>query len=93
MAHHETGLSFLKHVEFMGPYVFLIALLMISKIPFRSFKQLRTRFGHFFFFGSIIGGFTTLALGGPGGSVLLCLLLIYVLDGLLKKMLSIIHPS
>jgi CDP-diacylglycerol--serine O-phosphatidyltransferase len=93
MAHHETGLSFLKRVEFMGPYVFLIALLMISTIPFRSFKQFRTRFGQFLFFGSIIGGFTTLALGGPGGSVLLCLLLIYVLDGLVKKMLSIFHPS
>ena len=93
MAHHETGLSFLKSVEFMGPYVFLIALLMISTIPFRSFKQFRTRFGQFLFFGSIIGGFTTLALGGPGGSVLLCLLLTYVLDGLVKKMLSIIHPS
>ena len=92
MAHHETGLSFLKSVEFMGPYVFLIALLMISTIPFRSFKQFRTRFGQFLFFGSIIGGFTTLTLGGPGGFVLLCLLLIYVLSGLVKKMLSIIHP-
>jgi CDP-diacylglycerol--serine O-phosphatidyltransferase len=92
MAHHETGLSFLKSVEFMGPYVFLIALLMISTIPFRSFKQFRTRLGQFLFFGSIIGGFTTLALGGPGGFVLLCLLLTYVLDGLVKKMLSIIHP-
>ncbi len=93
MAHQETGLSFLKSVEFMGLYVFLIALLMISTVPFRSFKQFRTRFGQFLFFGSIIGGFTTLALGGPGGSVLLCLLLTYVLDGLVKKMLSIIHPS
>jgi CDP-diacylglycerol--serine O-phosphatidyltransferase len=91
MAHHETGLSFLKRVGFMGPYVFLIALLMISTIPFRSFKQFRTRFGQFLFFGSIIGGFTTLALGGPGGSVLLCLLLTYVLDGLVQKMLSISH--
>jgi CDP-diacylglycerol--serine O-phosphatidyltransferase len=91
MAHHETGLSFLKRVGFMGPYVFLIALLMISTIPFRSFKQFRTRFGQFLFFGSIIGGFTTLALGGPGGSVLLCLLLVYVLDGLVQKMLSISH--
>jgi CDP-diacylglycerol--serine O-phosphatidyltransferase len=93
MAHHETGLLFLKSVKFMGPYVFLIALLMISTVPFRSLKQFRTRFGQFLFFGSIIGGFTTLAFGGPGGSVLLCLLLIYVLDGLVKKMLSIIHPS
>ncbi len=84
MAHHETGLSFLKSVEFMGPYLFLIALLMISTIPFRSFKQFRTRFGQFLFFGSIIGGFTTLSLGGPGGSVLLCLLLAYVLDGLVN---------
>ncbi len=84
MAHQETGLSFLKSVEFMGPYIFLIALLMISTIPFRSFKQFRTRFGQFLFFGSIIGGFTTLSLGGPGGSVLLCLLLAYVLDGLVN---------
>jgi CDP-diacylglycerol--serine O-phosphatidyltransferase len=91
MAHHETGLSFLKRVEFMGPYVFLVALLMISTIPFRSFKQFRTRFGQFIFFGSIVGGFTTLALGGPGGSVLLCLLLTYVLSGLVKKVLSIIY--
>ena len=93
MAHQETGLSFLKHVEFMGPCVLLIALLMMSKIPFRSFKQFRTRFGQFLFFGSIVGGFTILALGGPGGAVLLCLLLTYVLDGLVKKMLSTIHSS
>jgi CDP-diacylglycerol--serine O-phosphatidyltransferase len=91
MAHHEMGLSFLKRVEFMGPYLFLIALLMISKIPFRSFKQFRTRLGQFIFFGSIVGGFTTLAFGGPGGTVLLCLLLTYVLSGLLKKVLSFIH--
>ena len=32
MAHHETGFSFLKRVEFMGPYVFLIALLMFSQL-------------------------------------------------------------
>ena len=93
MAHHETGLSFLKRAEFMGPYVLLIALLMISAIPFRSFKQFRSSFGQLLFFGAIVGGFTTLALGGPGGAVLLCLLLTYVLSGLVKKMLSIIHPS
>jgi hypothetical protein len=45
------------------------------------------------FFGSIVCGFTILALGGPGGAVLLCLLLTYVLDGLVKKVLFIIHPS
>ena len=93
MAHHEIGLSFLKRVEFMGPYVLFIALLMISTIPFRSFKQFRTRFGQVLFFGSIVCGFTILALGGPGGAVLLCLLLTYVLDGLVKKVLFIIHPS
>jgi hypothetical protein len=49
--------------------------------------------GQLLFFGSIVGGFTTLALGGPGGAVLLCLLLTYVLSGLVKKVLSVIHPS
>jgi hypothetical protein len=66
---------------------------MISTIPFRSFKQFRTRFGQVLFFGSIVGGFTILALGGPGGAVLLCLLLTYVLDGLVKKVLFILQPS
>ncbi len=93
LAHHETGLSFLKRVEFIGPYVFLIALLMISTIPFRSFKQFRTRFGQFLFFGSIVCGFSLLALGGPGGTVLLCLLLTYVLDGIVKKVPFIIPRS
>ena len=93
MAHHETGLSFLKRVEFMGPYVLLIALLMISTIPFSSFKHFRTRFGQFLFFGSIVAGFTTLVLGGPGGAILLCLLLTYVFSGLGKKMLSLIRTS
>jgi CDP-diacylglycerol--serine O-phosphatidyltransferase len=93
MAHQETGLSFLIRVEFMSPYVLLIALLMISTIPFRSFKQFRTRFGKVLFFGSIVCGFSLLALGGPGGTVLLCLLLTYVLDGLVKKVLFVIQPS
>jgi CDP-diacylglycerol--serine O-phosphatidyltransferase len=85
MAHHETGLFFLKRVEFTGPCVLLIALLMISTIPFSSFKQFRSRFAQLLFFGSIVGGFTTLALGGPGGAILLCLLLAYVFSGLVKK--------
>jgi CDP-diacylglycerol--serine O-phosphatidyltransferase len=93
MTYHETGLLFLKRVAFMGPYVLVIALLMISTIPFRSFKGFRSRFGQCLFFGSIIAGFATLAFGGPGGAVLLCLLLIYVISGLVKKAFAIIHPS
>jgi CDP-diacylglycerol--serine O-phosphatidyltransferase len=93
MTYHETGLLFLKHVGFMGPYMLVIALLMISTIPFRSFKQFRFRFGQFLFFGSVVAGFATLALGGPGGAVLLCLLLTYVISGLMRKGLAIIHPS
>ena len=53
-----------------------------------SFKQFRTRSVKVLFFASIVGGFTILALGGPGGAVLLCLLLTYVFDGFLKKVLK-----
>jgi len=93
MTYHETGLFFLKRAAFMGPYVLAIALLMVSTIPFRSFKGFRSRFGQFLFFGAIIAGFATLALGGPGGAVLLCLLLIYVISGLVKKGRTMIHSS
>lgn len=93
MTSHETGLSLLKHAAFMGPYVLAIGFLMVSTIPFRSFKRFRSRFGQFLFFGSIIAGFTILALGGPGGVVLLCLLLIYTISGLMKKGLNILRPT
>jgi phosphatidylserine synthase len=93
MTSHETGLLFLKRTAFMGPYVLAIGLLMVSKIPFRSFKRFRSKLGQFFFFGSIIAGFALLALRGPGGAVLFCLLLIYVISGLMKKGLTLIHPA
>ena len=93
MTSHETGLSLLKHAAFMGPYVLAIGFLMVSTIPFRSFKRFRSKLGQFLFFGSIIAGFALLALRGPGGAVLFCLLLIYVISGLVKKGLTIIHPS
>ena len=93
MTYYEAGLLFLKHVGFMGPYMLFIALLMISTIPFRSFKQFRSRFGQFLFFGSVVAGFATLALGGPGGAVLLCLLLTYVISGLMKRGLAMLHLS
>ena len=93
MTYHETGLLFLKRAAFMGPYVLVIALLMVSTIPFRSFKGFRSRFGQILFFGSILAGYATLAFGGPGGAILLCLLCIYVISGLVKKVLNLIPLS
>ena len=88
MVHEETGIAFIKHVEVMGPYVLGIGVLMISRIPFRSFKEFRTQSGHYLFFGSILLGFIVLAVGGPGGTILWCLLLFYVLSGLVRKIIS-----
>ena len=37
------------------------------------------------FFGSIAGGLTLLVLGGPGGTVLLALMLLYITRGLIVQ--------
>jgi CDP-diacylglycerol--serine O-phosphatidyltransferase len=93
MTSHETGLLFFKRAAFMGPYVLAIGFLMVSTIPFRSLKRFRNRFGQFLFFGSIVAGFAILALGGPGGAVLLCLLLIYLFSGFVKRGFTILRRS
>ena len=82
MTHNELGLSWMREKVFVVPYVLVVALLMVSKIPFRSFKNFKTKVGPFVFGGSILGGLTLLALGGPGGTVLLSVLNWYVLSGL-----------
>jgi CDP-diacylglycerol--serine O-phosphatidyltransferase len=93
MAHEETGIAFIKRAEVMGPYMLVISVLMISRIPFRSFQKFESRLAQYLFFGSISLGFVLLAIGGPGGTILWCLLLFYVLSGAVGRGISVLRAD
>lgn len=82
MTHHELKLSFLREKYFLIPYVLVVAGLMLSNIPYRSFKSFKTKIGPIIFGSAIIGGLSVLAFGGPGGAILLSVMIWYVLTGL-----------
>lgn len=88
MVQQEFGWTFLKDPMFLSFALLAIGALMISSIPFRSFKGFRTRWGRFAFFGTIIGGYGLLLAGGPGGALLMATLLVYVLGGLLNALIQ-----
>ncbi|TNE45462.1 MAG: phosphatidylcholine/phosphatidylserine synthase [Deltaproteobacteria bacterium] len=81
MTHHELKLSFMKDKLFLIPYVLVVAGLMLSNIPYRSFKSFKTRTGPFLFAAWILGGLSVLAFGGPGGAILLAAMVWYVATG------------
>lgn len=61
---------------------FLLGGLMVSRVPFRSYKAFRSSVTRAIFFLSILGGLTSVAIGQPGGTVLLLVMLLYLLAGL-----------
>jgi CDP-diacylglycerol--serine O-phosphatidyltransferase len=82
MAWHELQLEFLRQPAVIAPLLIAIGSLMVSRVPFRTYKSFRTGWGRRLFFGAIAGGLGLLLLRGPGGSVLLGLIATYVLLGL-----------
>ena len=82
MTFHELGVAHLLGPPVMVPVLLISGLLGIVRVKFPSYKRFRSRFGRVLFFGSIAGGLTLLAFGGPGGTVLLGLMLLYVIRGL-----------
>ena len=67
----------------MVPVLLISGLLGIVRIRFPSYKRFRSRFGQILFYGSILGGLTLLVIGGPGGTVLLALMLLYIARSLI----------
>jgi CDP-diacylglycerol--serine O-phosphatidyltransferase len=78
----ELDLPGLLVPSVMVPVLLISGLLGIVRVQFPSYKRFRTRAGQILFFGSIAGGLTLLAVGGPGGAVLLALMSLYVARGL-----------
>ena len=78
MACHELKATAFLGPALMVPVLLVSALLGVSGIRFASYKRFRSRWGQVLFFGSIAAGLGLLVAGGPGGTVLLALMLLYV---------------
>jgi CDP-diacylglycerol--serine O-phosphatidyltransferase len=83
MARYETGWSIFAAPWLGVAALLLAALLMVAPLPFPSYKRFRSRATQVAYFAAMAGGLTLLIVGGPGGSVLLALLVVYVLRGLI----------
>ena len=77
----------------MVPVLLISGVLGVVRVRFPSYKRFRSRFAQILFFGSIAGGLTLLALRGPGGTVLLMLILLYVSRGLLAAAVRRLRTS
>ncbi len=82
MMSFELGVPGLLRPGVMVPVLLISGLLGVSRVRFPSYKRFPSRFEQVLFYGSIAGGLTLLFLGGPGGTVLLGMLLWYVGRGL-----------
>ena len=83
MTSHELEVAEILRPSVMVPVLLISGLLGIVRVRFPSYKRFRSRFGQILFYGSILGGLTLLLLGGPGGTVLLALMLVYITRGLI----------
>jgi hypothetical protein len=83
MAAHELEVAEILGPSVMVPVLLISGLLGIVRVRFPSYKHFRSRFGQILFYGSILGGLTLLLLGGPGGTVLLALMLLYIARSLI----------
>ena len=93
MAHQETGWEIFKSPIVVVPILLVSSGLMVSQIPFPSFKNFRNQFMRYGFFGSIVGGLLLLAGGGPGGFVRFSLLIGYVIYGLVASVADNLRPG
>jgi CDP-diacylglycerol--serine O-phosphatidyltransferase len=84
MTAHELGWAWLRAGSALVPLLLVVAALMVSTIPFPAYKRFKSRGRQALFFGAIAAGVTTLLLGGPGGTVLFGLLLLYVVVGVVR---------
>ena len=86
MASHELDIALLRSTPVAVATMLTCAGLMVSRVPFPSYKRFKKRAHKFGFFGSVAGGLTLLATGGPGGTVLLGVLALYVVAGLISRL-------
>lgn len=81
MTAHELNLPWLGTPALVVAVALVLGALMVTTLPFPSYKKFKSRPRQLAFFASITAGLTLLIAGGPGGAVLFGLLLLYVLVG------------
>ena len=69
------------------------AILMVAPMPFPSFKRFRNRYLQIAYFGAMAVGLSLLIFGGPGGAVLLALLLFYIARGIVGAAFARATPA
>ncbi len=93
MAHIETGWAILKSPVVVVPVLLITSALMVSQIPFPSFKNFRNPTIRYLFFGTIATGLVMLAMGGPGGTLFFALVLGYIVIGLVRSVNDNLRPG
>lgn len=81
MTSQELEQPWMQSSALVVAFALVLAVLMVTTLPFPSYKRFRSRPRQLAFFASITAGLTLLIAGGPGASVLFGLLLLYVLVG------------
>jgi CDP-diacylglycerol---serine O-phosphatidyltransferase len=81
MTEREVGLTWLRDPVLLIGFALLLSALMVSRIPFPSYKRFKSRARQLAFFAAIVSGLTLLIAGGPGGTVLFVLMVAYVVVG------------
>jgi CDP-diacylglycerol--serine O-phosphatidyltransferase len=81
MTEREVGLEWLRNPALLIALALLLSVLMVSRIPFPSYKRFKSRARQLAFFAAIVSGLTLLIAGGPGGTVLFALMVAYVVVG------------
>ncbi len=89
----EWDLDFLANRAYVVPVVVFAALLMVSKVPFPSFKKFKTRWGMVLFYGNIAAGLIELSVGLPGGTHLFALTNVYIFLGLVRGLRGLGKPA
>jgi CDP-diacylglycerol---serine O-phosphatidyltransferase len=82
MMAEEWELTVLQQPAVVAPALLICAALMVSKVPFQSFKKFKTRWGMVLFYGNIGLGIIELAVGLPGGTHMFGLLNLYIFLGI-----------
>lgn len=81
MTARELDLPWLGTPALVVAVALILGALMVTTLPFPSYKKFKSRPRQLAFFASITAGLTLLIAGGPGGAVLFGLLLLYVMVG------------
>lgn len=82
MTSHELELAWLQDPGLVLGVALGLGALMVTTLPFPSYKRFKSRPRQLAFFAAIMAGLTLLIAGGPGGAVLFGLLALYVVVGL-----------